>query len=373
MERRPAVAGARRRRRRIAITLVALLAGPFLAEGLLRWMLFSDSSLARRLGAEYRDAGLYVAASAIDEYYLLLWKLDPEKGLPLPGVPHRELGWVRTDLDPETLRHRSEDRLAGRRPVLLFGSSFAACVNSEVKFPELLERSELGSSHRILDYSTSGYGIDQSLLLLRRALDHYARLDPLVVFSFVVESDLKRVALPFYCAPKPYFALTSDGPELILPETLDPKRFAELHPLPIQSYLMRYMVHGLDLFPATFKSWYAGEQERTNRIRALAVQLLTQVDRESKQRNVPYFFLILHGKENMGLDPERAEDDRRLIDWLDRMDLPYVDAREETDAAQRRGIRAQDFFDAGEGSDERHPNELGTRVLFDSILRGLRR
>jgi hypothetical protein len=55
------------------------------------------------------------------------------------------------------------------------------------------------------------------------------------------------------------------------------------------------------------------------------------------------------------------------------MNLPYVDAREETDAAQSRGRRVEEFFDAGEGSDDRHPNELGTQVLFDSLLRGLRR
>src|SRR5688500_14114031 len=207
-------AGERRKRGvRSAVLLLTIPVGLCLAEGLLRWLLFSPSVLAARLGAGLRQPGLYVAGLNSDDFMKLnaLFLLDRRasdsmsRDEPVP-FPDAEVGWLKADIDPGTYRHAEEGGIEGRGPVLLLGSSYGACAGHDgACFEQLLAASDLGARFALLNYAVSGHGVDQSLLLLRKCLDHQAELDPLVVLALVVESDLERATLSFFSRPKPRF------------------------------------------------------------------------------------------------------------------------------------------------------------------------
>src|SRR5690606_21886828 len=164
-------------------------------------------------GWRLRRAGIYADAQSDDDY----WKL--EHGLRRPGerdsFVHRDakLGWLDPRLAPGSYAHVGEGDLRGRRPVLLYGDSFAACTTAAADCWEgLLERDpELGATHVLLNHGTAAFGLDQILLLVRASLPRWRGRDPLVVVGIFVEDALDRSLLAFRGCPKPRFELDADG------------------------------------------------------------------------------------------------------------------------------------------------------------------
>jgi hypothetical protein len=334
----------------------------------LRWLLFSDAAWAQRLGARYRDAALFTLDP--QEHCKLSCLFTPEEERWSPGRPHPELGWVKGDIDPATLRHEHEDRLAGRSPLLLYGSSFAAGTASPVGFAELLEASPDRERWCVLNYAVTAYGLDQSLLLMERTLERFVERDPVAVLAFVVESDMDRATMPFYFAPKPRFEWRDGGFALVPPAELDVGHFLEDHPPLIRSYLLRYFVHGLQVVSTETQWRLSGEVERAPLRRLVSGFLLKAWQSDMERLGVRHFLLLLHIQEALGPGAARHGDEAVLLDFLKGARIPYVDSRSEVERAFERGTRLEELFVQG-GKSHGHPNSLGTELLFQALMRGL--
>ncbi len=348
--------------------LLALLAGPLLAEGILRWLLFSDSDLARRLGAKYRDPSLFAYGTDAPEFSGLSYLFVPPGDHWSPVQPHPDLGWVGSAIDPETLGHAEPDRVGARTPVLFYGSSFARCSVLDDCFEDLLETSEAGRRFGLLNYAVPAYGLDQMLVLLRRTVGSHAADGPVVVLAFVLESDLGRCLTSFFCAPKPRFERRGRGYELVQPDELDPGLFLERHP-PVSSYLARYLVHGAGLLPAGRERALAGEDARVEERRRLWKYLLGGTCADLHRRGIRFFVLLFHPEGTFRREWIHADADL-LLAFLDQTRIPYVDSKTDVERAVQQGARLEDLFQP-EGPAKGHPTALGTQILFGALLRGL--
>jgi hypothetical protein len=360
------VPGAQRsRRRRLLICLGALVGGVLLAEGVLRWLLFSSSALAVRLGASLRNAEYYVPLEATEDFEKVRLLLVPPRERWRPGNPHPELGWVRRNVDAHSLRHPDEARLQGRRPVLLFGSSFATHDDPEERsYEDLLEDTELAQRFCILNYATFAYGLDQTVLLVERALPLYAELDPIVVVALAFE-DLPRSATPFFCAPKPRFTLEGDELRLSVPDEMDLDAHLELHPPRITSYLARYVVFGIGLVPGSVRERFVPPASReaitTSKL------LLTRWHEACAASGIEHFAWLFRAQWNA--PAEDSARTRELRAYLRSSRIPHVDSGPDVLAVLQDGGAELSALVVGPGN--RHPNQRGAEVLFPGLLRGL--
>ena len=117
--------------------------------------------------------------------------MDPSERRGPPRFDSR-LGWVsRGVLDDYDHERRAE--LAGRRPVLLFGDSFAACVTEPVDcWQGWFARSERRDDEMLLNYGAGGYGLDQIALLAQSALDRWHAERPRILIGILVDDDIDR-------------------------------------------------------------------------------------------------------------------------------------------------------------------------------------
>jgi hypothetical protein len=358
---------------RLVATLLAPLVGLLLCEGLLRWLLFSRLPLARRWGQSFRDAALFVPTNESDDYQVLRHLFsapDPRRSV---CVPHPGLGWIPAELEPETLRHPDEERLGGRRPVLLFGSSYAACwFPVRTCFQELLERSELARDHCLINYGVPAYGLDQTVLLASRCVPRFAARRPVVVLTVVVDNDLPRSRLGFFLAPKPRFVEERGEFRLQLPDELDPRRYIERHPPAIASYLARYLVHGVGLLPGRGAP-AADELRRAQERRALAMHCLSRAQAELEAAGIEHFVVLFHSPLSLPPLGEMHADEPALLAHLAERGMPFVDTRAIlAEECRRSGSDVRELYLAGPGS-VWHPNDRGTEVLFTALRLGLER
>jgi hypothetical protein len=219
----------------IGLMLVSLLGALLFAEFALRGMLFSDAALFAGL----RDASLFSRRIPDrdgdfygEDYWKLRWIFEHKNNI---QEPQSLLGWWGF-FDPRTLVHHQSGQVKGRRPVLLYGDSFAQCVESEECFEDILNRDPgFTQNHFLLNYGVGGFGLDQIALLFHETVGRFK--DPFVVFSLLT-TDLDRSLLAFRDAQKPYFLL--DEGRLSLqgtPITLSTAEYVDRNPPEITSYL----------------------------------------------------------------------------------------------------------------------------------------
>jgi hypothetical protein len=188
--------------------------------------------------AALRSPELYGDYFSDDVYWLLYQRFGGRYRA--PPDPHPLLGWVGA-FDRTSLVHHDAHELRGRRPVLLYGDSFAACVASPCFQEVLNDDPEFSRRCYLLNYGVGGYGLDQIYLLMRETLGLYA--DPIVVFGALTE-DVDRTVLKVRVGQKPYFEL-EDG-ELVLrgvPITAASQAALEREGPRVWSYLWRLLVH----------------------------------------------------------------------------------------------------------------------------------
>ena len=170
-------------------------------------------------------------------YYLFNGKLKP------PANPHPLLGWV-GDFSRETYLHNEASNINGRKAVLLYGDSFAACATTKEEcFQGMLNADdEFASEGYLINYGVGDYGVDQIFLLLKNSLHHFQ--NPFVIISFMTH-DVDRSTLSVRIGQKPYFEFV--GGELVLrgpPINSDPNDFFAKNPPRVPSYLFRLWVQG---------------------------------------------------------------------------------------------------------------------------------
>ncbi|MFT7464568.1 MAG: hypothetical protein ACI9EF_002924, partial [Pseudohongiellaceae bacterium] len=110
------------------------------------------------------------------------------------------MGWVGDAIEPQTYNHRDEAALGGRRPVLLYGASYAQCAAGLAMtdcFQHAMAASDLADSYGLLNYGVGNSGIGQTYLMMQNTLDRFSGRDPAVVIGLVLETDFDRAMLSF--------------------------------------------------------------------------------------------------------------------------------------------------------------------------------
>jgi hypothetical protein len=350
------------RARKLPAVLLGLVAGALVIEVGLRVMLFAELG---PLGL--RRPWLYCHRYENDYWTLQQrWRNDPG---PVPeGLFDAELGWLPMYVERGTMRHKEVRDLCGRRPVLLYGDSYARCnTGREDCFETLLAQSDLGAQLALLNYGVRGYGLDQAWLLLDRSLDAHLEDDPIVVVGIYLDEDLDRSLLDIRGWPKPRMRV-SDG-ELVRPAApIAPlAEYLDEHPARIPSYALRYLVYGSGLAPDALRSWWSDAGARRREGVALTRALLDAIRARLEAQNVTWFVLLFHGEPRIhaGEPPDWRED--CVLDWLRESGVPHVSSRLALEADGReRGDYYGDY-----GQLREHLNPLGNRIVFGALRRGV--
>lgn len=344
-----------RRRRWLPRLLLAVLLAGLLLEGGLRALLFvwPVESL--------RDPALYTPRWS-DARHALDWRFsDPAERREIPH--HPRLGWTHARFDATTFAHEQEALVRGRRPVLLFGDSFAACVTRRRDcWGGLVEGSDLSARFRLLNYGVPAYGLDQTLLLMRRVLERWRDRDPVVIVSLLVDADLDRTALSFFQWPKPRFEV--DGTGALIPPVDVPaseEEWVEAHGLGVTSFAWSWLAGVLGLRSREEAPGHATRVER------LTPALLEAVSAEVE--GLDHGVLVFHGLKHLRSEGYEAPWEPLLLRELERLELPYERSEEDLLDA---GRPVEELF-VMEGPARRHYTPSGNEAVFPALRRLLER
>ncbi len=368
--RRPA--RGRRVVRALLAASIGLVLGAFLLEFGMRWMIFSDSALARRLGWKLRDASNFADPNLQDDHWKLQYLFLPTDKQGPAETADPECGWTGSRVRPGTYEYKDAAHVGDRRPVLLYGDSFAACnTEPELCFESLLERSDLSDRYALVNYGAGGYGVDQVYLLLSRTIDQWKDKNPIVVISFLVDNDFDRNALSFRCWPKPRFTLA--GGELVSngPVDTDPDRFLREHPFSIGSYLLRFLAYNRRVLPERVRWYLRRDHVRDPLTVELGRKILEQMHVDLAARGLEHFFLSFHGAAGIRqLEGIRWADE--LVESASKdLGVPLVETRPYFLAAADGDVERALGFIGGSAKLEGHYNELGNRVAFEALRSGI--
>jgi hypothetical protein len=239
----------------LAILILSLLICFVITEIGWHLIIFSDIEIFKN----QKQASLYADPLSEDDY----WKLR------YTWVTKNEIAERRKHRGPEKsnlntkfftryiLRdkyiHINSKYVKNKRPVLLYGDSFAACYSQDSCFEHILNNDETFSKkHYLLNYGVGGYGLDQIFLLFKNSVSNYN--NPFVVISLMT-LDLDRSILSVRDGPKPFFTVENN--------------MLKLHEKPIQ----------------------------------INKKIIIEIINELKARNIDYIFLIFHPPSIRGIEP----------------------------------------------------------------------
>lgn len=342
----------------IVLAVMSICATFLLCEIGFRTLLFSKAPFMQR----FRVPSLYADTLSDDDYWKLYYLFDG-KFAP-PAQPHPLLGWV-GEFSRETYEHHDTPLIDGRRPVLLYGDSFAACAAvARPCFQQILNGDrEFAQEYYFLNYGVGGYGVDQIYLLFKNSIGLYK--NPLVVMSLMTE-DLDRSIMAVRVGQKPYFEVA--GERLVLrgtPIKPEPQSFFAEHPPEITSYLYRFVTHS-DIVPWRVRQYLNGEDGKRKKKLLVNKLILLNIIEELRARNLEFIFLIFHPRERPVFDDWR---DEFLQELLTANEVPFLSARAIVKEDARRNNRQPgEYYISGDG----HPtveqniliaNQLKSRVL----------
>ena len=302
---------------RLSVLLVSMVAALMVGEGVYRWMIFGNADWCKPL----RDPGQYADFFSDDDY----WKLYHRFGgrYKPPGRPHPTLGWVHR-FDRETFLHDRADAIGEHRPVLLYGDSFATCVDTERCFEELLEEdSTFSSGHRLLNYGVGGYGLDQIMMLYERSIGLYD--NPLVVVM-VMPFDLDRSVLSVRVGQKPFFTLEGGSLQLKgVPVDPDPSAYLANNPPQIRSFVYRKLLFSR-YTPAALRSWIRNEEATIAHKKLLGIAMIKRIISDLRRRDLEFLFVVFHPHwpTVSPLDDETDWRDPFLRSLLEDEQVPYI-------------------------------------------------
>jgi hypothetical protein len=365
----------RRILRRAAKAGLALVVGLFLAELALRFLLFSDLPAVVERTRWLRQSANFTDRGYDEDFWKLIYVFKGEnRKRENPGFDP-VVGWVRHDVIPLTYEHADAKLVGGRRPVLVFGDSFANCVTGRKTCWEgLMENSSLKEEYAVVNYGTGGYGFDQIVLSMTRALPRYLGQRPVVVVTLLVDGDLERSTLHCRDWPKPHFGFDANH-DLVLDGPVAPteQEFLDLHPVEIKSYLWRYLLYGSGLTPRSWSRWWNGMEAHDEASRELNGALFEMAVSELEASGVEYYFLLFHSRAAFGRDWNIWWEEPFVVETLDRLGAPYVLSRPILRrAALERGVPESSFY-IDEGDRKNHLTVDGNAVVFEAFERGLRK
>jgi len=341
----------------VSSIFIALLLGEFA----LRKMLFSDTDAFASL-KEPSAYAIYPEDKDEDFYNDDYWKLvHLFRERVMVKEAHPLLGWCGR-FDRETLLHSDSRNLNGRRPVLLYGDSFAQCVDSAICFEEILNNDpQFSQDHYLLNYGVGGYGLDQISLLFEKTFGMYD--NPFVIFSLLA-TDMDRSMLTFRDSQKPYYEIEHDS--LVLkgvPLHGSTGDFVEDHPPAIRSYLLnRFRNSRLNPFRNTSDT---PDHEYMEDIRQLNGLILQRVFRILEESGLDYVILLFNPEDHQ-LPDWRLE---FLTGFCEEENVPYISDRD----IRLRDASGKDYDPnlyaiRGDGHPTSHMNLLIAGELREIIL-----
>ena len=329
------------------------------SEAAYRLMLFSHLPFMER----YRDPSLYTDYYSDGDWWKLYYLFGKKEHEPTKH-PHPVLGWT-GDFSGESYRHDEAGRIHGKRPVLLYGDSFARCLTGKREcFQGILNNDkEFSRQYFMLNYGVAGYGVDQIYLLLKNSISLYEH--PYVVVGLYTR-DLDRSILPLFVGQKPYFDVVSD--DLVLrgtPISDDQKRYLLDNPPKIRSYLYRLWLYQ-DGRPWNLRLYLRGTDEIHRRKLLLNKKIVLSMIHDLQAKKIDHTFVIFADKNSV---EEMEWREAFLSDLFTQHGTPYLSSRAIImDDAKREGRTVDDYYIPMDGHPNAYQNLLIAKELKSRIL-----
>lgn len=303
---------------------------------------------------------------ADQEWDVNYWKLTQMWGISKPPYPNPLVGWG-FEFWQKTLLHPDIEQLNKRRPVLIYGDSFANCIDSTQCYEEYLNNDSVFSENNFLiNYGTGGYGVDQIYTLMKNSYQHYE--NPFVVFSFLT-FDMDRSGLSFREGQKPYYTLDDNG-ELKLNTSgfnPSPAEYLNENPPQIKSYAWKkFLYSDINFLPESLTQSLKGESQQREFLKKLNTKLLHEAAKELKESGVDFIFLIFEGYVDYNTPRETNWRVKLISDILEKENIPHVWARDLIKNDLNPDLKNLDkFLIPGDG----HPTSYFNRIVSDEIKR----
>lgn len=257
-----------------------------------------------------------------DEYWKLYYRWDPK--WPPPKNPHPLLGWI-GKFNRETLFHNESKNVGTRRPVLLYGDSFASCAAKECFENYLNNDKNFSKDYYLLNYGVGGYGVDQIAILYENTIDKYE--NPFVVFS-LFNRDLDRSILSVRTGQKPFYKIKDENLVLSgVPISPDPQKFYEENPIRIKSFLYRQFLYKINFLPKQLTSFLKKEKTRQEKKKQINSLILKKVVDDLRKKNIDFVFLIfqyIKGQKSKYNIDHIDWRDILIKDFLHKNQVPYI-------------------------------------------------
>ena len=349
---------------------IALAASAVLAELSCRTLVYADWCSSWTVARSLRDPTRFGRYKADDQYWEMKARFTPADQLQdNASCWDPVLGWTSGPVHAFDGAHDEEMCLAERRPILLFGDSYAYGVPAVTvgTFARWTEESDLGPSWRLLNYGGGGYGLDQISLLLERAVERQLPRRPVVLVSFLVDDDIDRCLLSLRDWPKPRFELR-DG-RMVLVEGEQPT-LGEF----LQSRSSLSPSVCFDLLRGAYlqNRWPWGSPQQDQLKRDLARALLTDIVGFLRARDVPFLFVLFQHLSSVTDPSFTGWREPFAIATLEELHAPWVSVRSALLAhAQRTGCSVDDYYIPPPLPGAGHFNELGNHIAFQVLREGL--
>lgn len=372
-----------RQRRRLAFRILfgvsfTAFVSALLLEGGFRYVLFVSKGIPTKTVHKLSQPGLYADSHSEDAYWKLrsIWRPERKReATDKNRLFHPVLGWRSPKVDPSTYRHADEATLGERRPVLLYGDSFAECtIPAEDCFQGIHEESDLAGECGFLNYGVGGYGMDQAYLSLIHSIDLYADRNPVVIFGILLEDDLDRCALSFRSWPKPRLEITDNGLENTAPLVDGNMEYLEQYPPDVRSYAWRYLLYGSKLLSPARASVWRGERTYTQRKKSICRAMIESVKTEMEARGLQYFFVIFRGVDSQTHGKPWKWHEGFLEETFAELDIPFVDVQADLDATAAELKRpVEELYQYGKGRlGKGHYTREGNEAAYRTMMRRVR-
>lgn len=265
--------------------------------------------------------------------------------------------------------HNDIGHLRGRRPVPLYGDSFAACrPASSLCFQDILDSdAEFSEDHYLLNYGAGNYGVDQIFLLFQNSIDLYE--DPFVVMSFMI-LDLDRSILQIRGGQKPYFRIEEGMLKLKgVPINPNPEEYFTDNPPQIKSYIYRRMLYGY--LSGEVIEYLRPETNRVDEKKAINEKIILEMIKELRNRDIDFVFLVFH-PHWPGVNTLNSESDWRdafVKQSFEENDVSYIWSKELfRQDSKDKDFSFADYIIVGNGHPTSHFNQLIAEEIKGYVL-----